>query len=197
MHLSTGGETLPVPAPGGDLAKAFGGDGIYGGHRSAWWRIAPVRTFACLFAADSWLCFQGACPACIVWKRASAARTAQHCTALMWLSRQLFGKQAAVREAALRHSKHFWGVPATHERQALPPQVTQWANVHIERVPPGWRPLLVFLNTKSGPQTGVRMRRRFLRCLNPLQVVHPRSCRPTLTHPCLARPHLAWLRAAC
>ena len=28
----------------------------------------------------------------------------------------------------------------------------------------------MFLNTKSGPQTGARMRRRFLRCLNPLQV---------------------------
>ena len=50
-------------------------------------------------------------------------------------------------------------------------QVTQWASVRIEAIPPGWRPLLVFLNTKSGPQTGARMRRRFLRCLNPLQVL--------------------------
>ena len=52
-------------------------------------------------------------------------------------------------------------------------QVTQWGSVHIEKVPPGWRPLLVFLNTKSGPQTGARLRRRFLRCLNALQVRAP------------------------
>ncbi len=30
--------------------------------------------------------------------------------------------------------------------------------------------LQVFLNTKSGPQVGAQLRRRFLRLLNPLQV---------------------------
>ena len=65
-------------------------------------------------------------------------------------------------------------------------QVTQWASVKIDGVPPGWRPLLVFLNTKSGPQTGSRMRRRFLRCLNPLQVTPGAS----LACECVG-PHLA------
>lgn len=51
----------------------------------------------------------------------------------------------------------------------------QWDSYKVERehVPLGWRPLLVFLNTRSGPQLGARMRRRFLRCLNPLQVQLP------------------------
>ncbi len=37
-------------------------------------------------------------------------------------------------------------------------------------VPPGLKPILVFINTKSGPQMGKAMRRKFLRVLNPLQV---------------------------
>ena len=64
---------------------------------------------------------------------------------------------------------------AVHCRLQRPPDRSlglqvQWDNYRVEHVPPGWRPLLVFLNTKSGPQLGARMRRRFLRCLNPLQV---------------------------
>lgn len=36
-------------------------------------------------------------------------------------------------------------------------------------VAPGHKPVLVFINTKSGPQQGVALRRKFLRLLNPLQ----------------------------
>ena len=52
------------------------------------------------------------------------------------------------------------------------PAVTSWAQYSIDRekLPGGCSPLLVFLNTKSGAQTGALMRRRFLRLLNPLQV---------------------------
>ena len=37
-------------------------------------------------------------------------------------------------------------------------------------VPHGIRPILVFVNTKSGPQKGWKLRRKFLRLLHPLQV---------------------------
>ena len=59
------------------------------------------------------------------------------------------------------------------------PAVTSWAQYRIlrERLPSGCSPLLVFLNTKSGAQTGAAMRRRFLRLLNPLQV--RARCSPT------------------
>ena len=40
-----------------------------------------------------------------------------------------------------------------------------------DELPRGCKPLLVFLNTKSGPQVGAALRRRFLRALHPLQVV--------------------------
>ncbi|KAK9785856.1 hypothetical protein WJX73_007544 [Symbiochloris irregularis] len=66
------------------------------------------------------------------------------------------------------------GAGGTQKRSAWWAQAqVQWDSYRVERehVPLGWRPLLVFLNTRSGPQLGARMRRRFLRCLNPLQVV--------------------------
>lgn len=49
---------------------------------------------------------------------------------------------------------------------------TAWEDYEIrpERLLPGSCPLLVFVNTKSGPQAGAALRRRFLRLLNPLQV---------------------------
>ena len=43
-------------------------------------------------------------------------------------------------------------------------------------VAPGHRPVLVFINTKSGPQQGSALRRKFLRLLNPLQVHPPDAC---------------------
>ena len=48
------------------------------------------------------------------------------------------------------------------------PAVTSWAQYRVDRekLPSGCSPLLVFLNTKSGAQTGAAMRRRFLRLLN-------------------------------
>ena len=49
---------------------------------------------------------------------------------------------------------------------------TAWEDYEIrpKRLLPGSCPLLVFVNTKSGPQAGAALRRRFLRLLNPLQV---------------------------
>lgn len=49
---------------------------------------------------------------------------------------------------------------------------TAWEDYEIrpERLLPGSCPLLVFVNTRSGPQAGATLRRRFLRLLNPLQV---------------------------
>ena len=44
------------------------------------------------------------------------------------------------------------------------------ACVHAGTVPLGVKPVLVFINTKSGPQKGWKLRRKFLRLLNPLQV---------------------------
>lgn len=72
------------------------------------------------------------------------------------------------------------------------PQVP-WSSYRIDNVPPGCKPLLVFLNTKSGPQMGTRLRRRLLRLLNPIQVgqlfsPHKASCLPsTLGRPGRAR----------
>jgi len=45
-----------------------------------------------------------------------------------------------------------------------------WSSYRIEGVPTGCKPLLVFLNTKSGPLMGKKIRRRLLRLLNPIQV---------------------------
>lgn len=50
------------------------------------------------------------------------------------------------------------------------PSELQWQDYRIEDVPPRSKPLLVFVNTKSGPMLGHTLRRSFLRILNPLQV---------------------------
>ncbi|KAL3148265.1 hypothetical protein ABBQ38_013732 [Trebouxia sp. C0009 RCD-2024] len=51
------------------------------------------------------------------------------------------------------------------------PSELQWQNYRIENMPSRTKPLLVFVNTKSGPMLGHTLRRKFLRLLNPLQVV--------------------------
>ncbi|KAL0025763.1 hypothetical protein WJX77_009943 [Trebouxia sp. C0004] len=51
------------------------------------------------------------------------------------------------------------------------PSELQWQNYRIADVPTRTKPLLVFVNTKSGPMLGHTLRRKFLRLLNPLQVV--------------------------
>ena len=38
-------------------------------------------------------------------------------------------------------------------------------------MPADAKPILVFVNTKSGPQKGWKLRRKFLRLLHPLQVI--------------------------
>lgn len=50
------------------------------------------------------------------------------------------------------------------------PSELQWQNYRIENMPSRTKPLLVFVNTKSGPMLGHMLRRKFLRLLNPLQV---------------------------
>lgn len=55
------------------------------------------------------------------------------------------------------------------------PSELQWQNYRIENVPSRTKPLLVFVNTKSGPMLGHTLRRKFLRLLNPLQVSVPSS----------------------
>ncbi|KAK9855135.1 hypothetical protein WJX84_000838 [Apatococcus fuscideae] len=77
-------------------------------------------------------------------------------------------KQAS-KGGARRAKSTWWGRP----------QTTQWQRHVIEHNSPlrtqggaaGVKPLLVFLNTRSGPQVGATLRRQFLRLLNPLQVV--------------------------
>ncbi|KAL4422402.1 hypothetical protein ABPG75_008599 [Micractinium tetrahymenae] len=56
-------------------------------------------------------------------------------------------------------------------RRLYRPTHAQWQDYRIEQLPPGCKPVIVFVNTKSGPQAGATLRRRFLRCLHPLQVV--------------------------
>ena len=61
---------------------------------------------------------------------------------------------------------------------------TAWEDykVRAERLLPGSCPLLVFVNTRSGPQAGAALRRRFLRLLNPLQVRHKRPFTASVAH---------------
>ncbi len=47
----------------------------------------------------------------------------------------------------------------------------QWTDWTIDSLPSQCRPILVFVNVKSGPQVGELLHRRFLRLLHPLQVV--------------------------
>ncbi len=53
-------------------------------------------------------------------------------------------------------------------------------------LPVGCRPLLVFLNTRSGPQLGSLLKRNFLRELNPLQVVELPADSPEHALACFA-----------
>lgn len=62
------------------------------------------------------------------------------------------------------------GKKASWWRRLYGPKHAQWQDYRLEQLPPGCKPVLVFVNTKSGPQAGALLRRRFLRCLHPLQV---------------------------
>lgn len=55
--------------------------------------------------------------------------------------------------------------------RALARPRVQWNDWSIENLPTQCRPILVFVNVKSGPQVGELLHRRFLRLLHPLQVV--------------------------
>lgn len=63
------------------------------------------------------------------------------------------------------NKKHSWW------RRALARPRVQWNDWSIESLPPQCRPIVVFVNVKSGPQVGEMLHRRFLRLLHPLQVV--------------------------
>ncbi|KAK9851856.1 hypothetical protein WJX84_011935 [Apatococcus fuscideae] len=79
------------------------------------------------------------------------------------------GSSKQASKGSLRRSNTWWGRP----------QTSQWQRHVIEHTQPlrtqggaaGVKPLLVFLNTRSGPQVGSALRRKFLRLLNPIQVV--------------------------
>jgi diacylglycerol kinase (ATP) len=61
--------------------------------------------------------------------------------------------------------KHSWW------HRALARPRVQWNDWSIDSLPPQCKPILVFVNVKSGPQVGEMLHRRFLRLLHPLQVV--------------------------
>lgn len=56
-------------------------------------------------------------------------------------------------------------------RRAFGPLPLQWSDWQIKGLPVTHRPILVFINTRSGPQIGETLRQLFLRILHPLQVV--------------------------
>ena len=56
-------------------------------------------------------------------------------------------------------------------RQLLKPPQLQWNEYKLSMLPLNCRPIVVFVNVKSGPQVGEGFYRRFLRILHPLQVV--------------------------
>lgn len=88
-------------------------------------------------------------------------------------------QQEKEKEKKIRHRKTQSHVRAGHSWWGLS-QDTPWPNYTIGPVPLGLKPILVFINTKSGPQTGKELRRKFLRVLNPLQVVELPRERPDL-----------------
>jgi len=63
--------------------------------------------------------------------------------------------------------------------------------IDVECLPPGCRPLLVFVNLKSGPQVGASLKRQLLQLLHPMQVVELPREKPDAALRCfLSVPHL-------
>lgn len=72
------------------------------------------------------------------------------------------------------------------------PSELQWQNYRIENMPSRTKPLLVFVNTKSGPMLGHTLRRKFLRLLNPLQVSFILMCLCQCVYINSQPPHIAF-----
>ena len=86
--------------------------------------------------------------------------------ALVGVKRKTSTTATSTNASKQRRKQSWW-------RRALAPRQLQWTDwsFSLHGLPFACRPILVFVNVKSGPQMGEALHRRFLRVLHPLQVV--------------------------
>lgn len=72
----------------------------------------------------------------------------------------------------------FFRTPGMYCAQHSKAPSDRWSSYRLDpdAVPPNVRPLLVFVNPKSGPQVGATMKRQLLQLLHPLQVWRCKGC---------------------
>jgi hypothetical protein len=87
-------------------------------------------------------------------------------TASITLPRKATGDQTAQHQisSSAARKQSWW-------RRAFARRPLRWHEWELMAMPPNCRPVLVFVNVRSGPQVGDMLRRRFLRVLHPLQLV--------------------------
>ncbi|GIM11455.1 hypothetical protein Vretimale_14954 [Volvox reticuliferus] len=73
------------------------------------------------------------------------------------------------QQAQLWYRSHTagWSLTAAADAAAA----DRWRNFRIGSLPTGYKPLLVFINPRSGPQAGEHLRQQLLQLLHPMQVV--------------------------